>query len=64
MVKRKCEVCGKEKARGHYNKFYDKFICLECAELEETKPYGRHCEFCGADLFREAHKKGCEVKSL
>lgn len=38
------------------------FICDEHADEQELKPYGRYCEFCGADTFNEFHKKGCEVK--
>lgn len=48
----KCSICGKE--TENYN-----YICDECAEEQETKPYGRHCEECGADLFEEDHKEGC-----
>lgn len=55
----KCEVCKKNKKEGYYNKFYKTFICFECAEEQETKPYGRYCEFCGCDTFLEKHKKGC-----
>jgi len=59
VVKRRCEVCGKEELRGYYNKYYDAFICDSCAEEQETKPYGRYCEFCGCDTFLEKHKDKC-----
>jgi hypothetical protein len=59
MAKRKCEVCGKGKVKGYYNKHYNTFICDECAEEQETRPYGRYCEMCGCDTFTERHKEGC-----
>ena len=37
-----------------------KYICDECAEKQEIKPFGRYCEYCGIDLFNEEnHKKNC-----
>jgi hypothetical protein len=58
-MKRKCEVCGKYRVNGYYNKFYKQFICLSCAEEEEIKPYGRYCDICGCDTFSERHKEDC-----
>ena len=37
-------------------------ICDEHAEKQELEPYGRYCEFCGADTFNEHHKEDCETK--
>jgi len=59
MVKRKCKVCGKNKAEGYYNRHYKAFICDSCAEEQESKPYGRYCEECGCDTFTEKHMDGC-----
>jgi predicted amidophosphoribosyltransferase len=48
----KCAICGKETSSYRY-------ICNECAEEQEAKPYGRYCDECGADMFDEDHKEGC-----
>ena len=38
-----------------------KYICDEHAEIQEIKPYGRYCEFCGIDTFNhDEHKEDCE----
>jgi hypothetical protein len=37
-----------------------KFICDFHADIQEIKPYGRYCEFCGIDTFNiERHKPNC-----
>jgi len=61
-VKRKCVMCGKARSKGYYNKHYEDFICQDCAEDQEAKPYGRYREFCGRDTFLEAHRKNCPEK--
>jgi len=61
-VKRKCVICGKARSKGYYNRHYKDFICFDCAEEQEAKPYGRYCEICGRDMFLEAHKKNCPEK--
>lgn len=47
-----CKCCNKKKVSS-YN-----FICDECAEEQEVKPYGRYCEGCNADLFNDNCKCG------
>ena len=44
----KCKYLG----CGKKTKIY-KYICDKHAEKQETKPYGKFCEGCGADLFEE-----------
>jgi hypothetical protein len=56
-----CQVCGKSSSGGYLNPDKE-FICHKCAEKVEHEPYGRTCEFCGADTFTESHKANCPTK--
>lgn len=39
------------------------YICDYHAEIQETKPYGQYCEFCGIDTFNVLeHKEDCPMK--